>query len=94
MCAISQTCFLCGQAAQLSSIDRGNGYYVACSSEGCGDYEMSVRAARDLVAHPHRKTPLQQHVLRANAAAQVLRIVVGSDGLLQAVSRDRSGLDS
>lgn len=86
----AQHCVLCDHPARITDTDHGNRSYVACSSVKCGDYEISKRAAREIAVNAERKQALQQSVVRANVNGQVLEIVIGPDGQVQATSASRA----
>lgn len=90
MDATALLCVLCGHQAQITSTDRGNRSYVACSAVTCGDYEISRRAALEVAGSADRKRALQQLVVQANVQGKVLEIVIGPDGQLQATGASRS----
>lgn len=79
-------CVLCDHQARFTDTDHGNRSYVACSDEACGDYEISKRAAKDIASNAERKAALRHLVVQANAEGEVLEIVIGPDGQLQATS--------
>lgn len=73
-------CVLCAHLATITDIDRGNRQYVACSNASCGDYEISWRAALEIVGNPDRKRLLQETIVRANIEGKVLEIFVDAAG--------------
>jgi len=77
-------CVLCNEPARAEDTDHGNRTYFACTNVGCGNYEISKRAARELKDNAERKVALREMVSGASQKGQVLEIFIAADGALQA----------
>lgn len=78
------TCLLCDAPARTKDTDHGNRTYFACTNATCGNFEISRRAARELVGNAERKRALREMVSHANQKGQVVEIFIAADGALQA----------
>lgn len=70
----------------MRETDHWNRAYIACTNTACGDYEISNRAARQIVDSSERKSALREMVSRANEKGEVLEIFIAADGALQTSS--------
>lgn len=74
-------CFICNSPSVHKLKDHGNIVYVNCSSELCGDYEISIRASSSLKEHLYSKENFQSLVRSYNQQDKVADIYFDGNDL-------------
>jgi hypothetical protein len=75
-----KACFLCGGLARSQRADAGKVERFLCSSEACGDYDISDTAKAHLVKPPELKAKILAEAkwVRASEPQKVLEIKIST----------------
>ena len=78
---MDHSCHLCGSNSSLEMKDHGNVHSIICTSQDCGDYEITSAALDKIKGNPQRLIELSGLAKRARAQGKVLKVFMEVSGL-------------